>query len=542
MKTNKLFLGAFALLLAGLTSCSDEEPVGPASTPTAVTDGTEKYMSVIISTAGDNGDSGRANDSDFVAGEGSECTFGANDVIFLFYDENGNPFPLAAANIAGTTTSNAVTPTTIEVEHGPGGSPVQTASLVLGKAVGEGYVGKTPTQALCLINIEGRFELSNVANKRMSTVINMTASLPEAGLDGNTSKFLMSNSTYLDADGALVQSVPLAGCFFDTPEAAQSSPVTFYVERVVAKVRVAGLGVDLPVQKRNAETGIATVADYNVDNNDIPLQVQLTAWRLRNLSPSNYVIKHIAANKDYFTDWNDPVRHRCYWTEPQNPTGLQNVKYELYDETSDFAVKNQNWSGDGDVTNVVYCLENTRQPESATDRNSQATGIVVKAVVKADFDKDGTYEPVDLIRWAGAYYTLANFKDIVAQNYNGVNGTSLTADNVTIEAIEGENNYYQAYIKVGTNTQPVANFSNLLWWKNGVTSYYINVEHSIGSTKDKKLYGVVRNHIYHYEIDGVIGLGVPGNNTTVTDEEESFLSAKLYCLNWRVINNKVTLE
>ena len=54
--------------------------------------------------------------------------------------------------------------------------------------------------------------------------------------------------------------------------------------------------------------------------------------------------------------------------------------------------------------------------------------------------------------------------------------------------------------------------------------------------------GVVRNHIYDYKIDGIVGLGVPGNEPNIPDLNETYLAARLYILEWHVVSNNVTLE
>ena len=56
------------------------------------------------------------------------------------------------------------------------------------------------------------------------------------------------------------------------------------------------------------------------------------------------------------------------------------------------------------------------------------------------------------------------------------------------------------------------------------------------------LTGVVRNHIYDYVIDGIVGLGTPGNETENPKVIESYLAAHVRILNWRTVSNTVTLE
>jgi len=569
MRTNKLFIGALAVLFSGLASCSSEEPAGGNGDNGNGSKDGYKYMAVIISNTG-MGDKGRADNNDlFEEGVQNECAFTAKDVQFLFYDENGNPFPLAASNIPGEVVSNKVTPEEIsDPMHGPGNEPVQKAMIVLGKAVGDGYVGKTPSLALCLIHANDR--LSNFENQSMNTVLNKIANYPDGGYSESTA-FLMTNSVYFDENKNLVRAVDLTkpgtgktndnGKFYPTPDEANQDPAVFYIERVVAKVRVTGLK-EYEAQVRNSDGKLTR--SYVVDDKDTKLKVELTGWRLRNTATRTSAFKKIE-NKDYFTNWNDPDRHRCYWAISETGSTLGNTDYNIYPPQTEQDKEEwqkgwkTNWTGttnngvvtdpnNNEIINVAYCFENTThatEDMTMSDRAPQTTAIVVRATVKKEtIENSGTYEPVDLIRWAGAYYTLDNFKTIVANNYNSsaAGTTSVSKDNIELRQKTGTN-YYQAYVKISDATSIAqSNFDNLLWWQDGITSYYANIEHSIGSTAEKKLFGVVRNHIYHYEFDGVIGLGIPGNEPDQPEETESFLSAQIYCLNWRVVNNKVTLE
>lgn len=78
-------------------------------------------------------------------------------------------------------------------------------------------------------------------------------------------------------------------------------------------------------------------------------------------------------------------------------------------------------------------------------------------------------------------------------------------------------------------------------WVDGQTSFYVNIKHA--NNGNTPLYGVVRNHIYDYTFDNVIGLGLPGNTPeNPVDETESYIAARLNVLNWKVVSNTVTLE
>ena len=167
------------------------------------------------------------------------------------------------------------------------------------------------------------------------------------------------------------------------------------------------------------------------------------------------------------------------------------------------------------------------------------SGILVKATVRMrPARSEGEFQDVQLVRWAGAYYTEAELKKMIIANYNVATSSTLTANNV--EFVEDTKpNRWKAQIKndAGAITDWSANYNNIMRWENGATSYYLNIEHLGGR------FGVVRNHIYDYEFTGVIGLGVPGNKPENPEpEDETFLAARVAILNWHVISNNVVLE
>ena len=213
-----------------------------------------------------------------------------------------------------------------------------------------------------------------------------------------------------------------------------------------------------------------------------------------------------------------------------------------------------NYDSTKPLENIAYIYENTqftKAPRYATDRFSNATGLVVKATVKmrAKGSTDD-FVAVDLVRWAGAYYTSAELKNMIFNNYKATHeNTTLTANDV--DFVKDTNpNRWKAIIRnsAGADIDMSVNYNNIMWWQNGLTSYYLNIQHAVkpdatDATKSVPVYGIVRNHIYDYTFTDVIGLGVPGNDPEdPTVEKETFLAARLAVLNWHVISNNVVLE
>lgn len=534
---NKInYLGLAAIAAFGLASCSSDEPGNGSNNGAAKG---EQYMAVTIRTAGMNGTrAAELGDPEFEdpAAGSNEGTVTKDNIYFYFFDGDGNPFQLAAANVNGAVATNVVKPVEISSANTNGAEPGTIQGvLVLGKAANEGYVGTTPSQMLCVANPVST-NIDAYANKPLKEVLDIASS--NASLPTLTN-FVMTSSTYVDG-GEKVVATDVTGKFATTPEAAKANPATIYLERLAVKVRAHGLG-DFTPEYRNADGDIVENYQYKVNNEEVDLQVTLDGWRLVNISTQSLAFKNIVADGNYFTGWNNADLHRCYWalSKVSNPLINKIVNCDIYDANQ---WKRGNFNADQPTTNIAYAYENTQYAtdvytSSVSDRMSNATGILVKATVKMKKAGETEFTPVDLVRWAGAYYTEDELKNMIIANYNVTTGSSLTASDVSFVK-DTEPNRWKAQVTNGTVvTDWSTNYNNIMRWIDGATSYYLNIEH-LGN-----LYGVVRNHIYDYEFTGVVGLGVPGNDPENPEpEDETFLAAKVAILNWHVISNKFVLE
>lgn len=524
MKKNLFYLSVFAALFT--TSCSNNDEPNPSGNATG-----EQYMAVTIKDV--NSGSRAVTDGGFEGAVGGEGTITANNLYFLFFDEYGNAFPLAYANVNGTVTTNMVIPTELNASDETNGEEAGTLTgvLVLGKTVGEGYVGTTPSQVLCVANPRTEV-MKALENLNLRTVLAKVTFVPEDkwSVDG---EFLMTNSTYADATKTnVITAVDVTGKIESTPEAAKKNPAVIYLERLAAKVR-ATYDASYNVQKREADGTVSAQGTFKLDNEDVTFTARIDGWQLYNtamqanafkqLTPSNY-----AGWGDW---WNDSAKHRSYWAESNAGSTLNKNSYNIYDATQ---FTTQSFIATNNKANLIYCYENTSHPSiKIGDRSKNAaTAIVIKATIM----KDG--EPINMYRWAGTYYTEDRLKERVANAY--VASHSGTADKTKVKfkkSTNNDNTWYAVYEQAdGTEVDMSATFNNILWWRNGVTSYYANIEH-LG----KKI-GVVRNHIYDYTVDGIVGLGIPGNDPTTPTETESFLACHVRVLNWHLLKNNITLE
>lgn len=91
------------------------------------------------------------------------------------------------------------------------------------------------------------------------------------------------------------------------------------------------------------------------------------------------------------------------------------------------------------------------------------------------------------------------------------------------------------------------------YWKEGMTYFYVPIRHEgftgLTGTGTQYLNGVVRNHVYKINISKIWGLGTP-----VIDPEEpidperpedapdSYMTAKIHVLKWRIVSSNVTMH
>jgi hypothetical protein len=166
-------------------------------------------------------------------------------------------------------------------------------------------------------------------------------------------------------------------------------------------------------------------------------------------------------------------------------------------------------------------------------------------------------EPDDLMCVAGddssgvaaneVYFQLST-ADRVGENRSGgwyklVNGEykpvaySLNSDTYSVAAT---NDYLKTHVQPG------------ILYKNGETFYYVDIAHlgyALAGTHTGD-YGIVRNHIYNIIINSIGGYGSPiyiGYSNLLTPEypdtpDESFVSAQINILSWRLVNQEVDIQ
>lgn len=531
MKRNYLWALIASLVMVGCSN-NDDPATNNEGKP-----GEESYLAINIASAHDLG-SRATTDQDFVDGTADEAA--VKSAIVFFFDGNGNPVKVHGDyNYRRMAVGDVTADNSANVE-----SNVQLVALLEDAP-------ETPKKVAVVLNwlYEGvALSVDQLAQKLAAEHLPF-----EQNFD-----FVMSNSAYM-ADGKVVNCTEIGpGHYANSKEGAQANPVTIYVERLAVKTS-AKLNTEATNTKYNAtlgafDTGVTyTDAAGNAGNK---VYVKITHWDLNTVNTDAYIIKHLKpewATNAPFDGWNEPEKFRSYWA----------LAYEPSIDKSGFAKKSFTWEGiSNDITTNTpeYCLENT---------NTEArTKALFKGVL---CDENG--DSLTIYQWYSSYYmSEALLKAAMLENINqqlktkgGASAPQLTVDQFDIVYATKQTaaaDYYKGFatLEEGVTDAEVATgvkISDVLkdipyvkrWWKGG-TYYYTPFKHISGAD------AVIRNHFYQLVVQEVKGLGTPGNNPDPDDpenpdpeipepvdptDEETYISAKVNVLSWRIFTNNVIL-
>ena len=563
-----------ALAALGFAACADKNE---ANGPVQNAEMEESYIAINLMAA-DN-DTRAATDS-YGYEEGTTAERLIKTAYFFFFDENGNPFNVTigtngGANAPGTV--DGVNHLSLTISNAtasgmPNVSDIKEAVLILNT-----YKGVYPSQIVAVLNWTPQ------ANKAYSL-----AALHEefATLGNDTSGYVMSNSVYMDGTGKMVDAVPLtAANIKTTAEDATKNPIDIYVERIAAKVvltansKVDGTTNIFSTQKQSSLVGL----------NNVDVYVKLLGWELFNDYATSNLLKNIEnwTVEDLGLTWNDIPYFRCYWAQSQNenPGDSFSWEYSDADKTTKgfqtaygFNVASAiNYT---DRTSYTYCGENTTI--------DYRTKVILKGqLMQKNGDK---YEPLELARWYGTEYAgndalrtaVANsLKYTLYSSADGKTFTSITPDDlqcvkgadVGAKAYEvgfqlsttGEAKTWYQYSSAegyevfgdsgvsGDNAAKanayLATVEPALLYANGMTYYTVDIKH-LGAAGKTAEYGVVRNHVYQIDIESIKGYGSPiynGLSFVVeqpefpTEDEASYVAARINVLSWKVVNQSVDI-
>ena len=550
MKIKFLALAMIAMLF---TACKpDPQPEGGEGTDTNNGNAENSYIAVTLASA----DAFRDGET-FELGEDNERIVASAQAFFFL---NGEPFEIRT--VEGVAYNHQAIPFAGEdgltfTEQTLGNvSDISNSVLVI-----KNHKGELPNQMVVVLNwdpTQAKYTLDELHEDiKVST--------------NSSSYFVMSNSVYKNVEGD-VYATPLSiNDFKNSRDEAMrdGAAVKVYVERVVAKVRFDQTSYEYPLKKKvgeNYENYTINVTDNAGNKVAKQVYAEITGWELYNDYVESTLMKNIeecpgvdATMNDF--KWNNPLLYRSYWANTSNVT-LAAEDNILNIEESTVATK------------VKYCGENTNGNTEEANR----TKVVFKAQLKTD---EGN---VEIARWYGYDYvgeenllqavanTLANTyyrKTTVEENgeqvekYVSITGEDLVTvqgagDAIaneyqvyfTLDSTKDNTNWYKRdgnnFTEIGAaalNQDLVDNLTPALLYDNGQTYYFTDIKH-LGTS-----FGVVRNHIYDIKVNRITGLGTPivsddfVIHTPVVPEtdKETFVSAEINILSWRVVENNVNL-
>ena len=527
MRLSNFLVGMLAC--AAITACSNDDN-GNATNNGTESDG-NTYLAVNLVA---NNDAMTRAESEFSNGTEAEST--VTKARFYFFNGTGTAYPVSNGVNYIDVDNFTWTPDPGNSSSTNGQNVTTSSDIVL---VLNG-VDAVPSSVVVLLNPPTTLGNTSMALSALRTT---TADYANSSYT-SSGTFVMSNSVYADG-GNIIDAVNIQGNLETSAAAANLNPVQIYVERAVAKV-----SVTQQAGASNPDTGI----DFGTGTNT-NVYAKITGWTLANVRPATKLLKEL--NNSWlqtqpFADWNDADNHRSYWAEGVS-TAVTNTN--SWDEITD--------------SNDKYCNENAGS-------NNTTTTLTQLLVAAQLVDSEGN--PVEIAEIMSRRMTVAELKDWILraleqQHYIAYQSasepttyTQIDADDIDFRAkTSTDPSSVRSYEAIATlasgapaqlyERQSDGTYSTVTdevvneylaeyvarIWNDGMTYYFTPIQH-LGNMS-----GVVRNHLYQINIQGVSGLGTPvydPDSEIITEEvinQHSYLSAQINILAWNVVSNDVTL-
>lgn len=567
MKIFKLFPLACAALM--MSACSSDDPSNGGSTGV----NEPQYLAVNIVNVGAT----PTRAGDYENGTTEESTI--KKVRFYFFNGDGSPYLIkpTGSEVTGGENVNWLevsNPTDATTTPGSSTSVEKITNAVL---VINGVQNVAPSAIVAVVNPETveSTTLKDGKTMRLSELRNTAVGQNFYKKDASTgavSDFVMSNSVYVNTGEDVCASL-VAGHVATSPEDAKAKAVDLYVERVVAKVTAnvddtafkLGDGTNWDATKYGTKTAVGKIGDNEV-------YAVIEGWGLASENGKAEVEKKVDktwsdGNLGFLTPWTTSDYHRCFWEKSvafdAGIGGNQPVNHTY----NDLKTK---------MNEVLYTLPNT--PTGVTNlQDNDLTKFIVAATLKYT-DADGNWHDADICRYNGVQFLgVDNLKKQVALTFSqyytstdATNYTQLSASDIDFKDPDGTMQQYRVtptlvnnpakkyYTKTTTGTTPTFTLvdkstvlaaieaSKAEIRKGGKAYYYVPIKH-LGNTGEVAEYGVVRNHFYKITLSGITGFGTPVYNPdvvidpTVPSYSDTYLAARVQVLQWRVVNQNVSL-
>ena len=522
MKVNRFFLGALATGL--LFSCANDENEYVNGSLTGEVN--TSYIAVNVNSAYD------VTRADYAEGTAEEQA--VNTAHFFFFDNAGSPFAVSS-EIGGNGYNYIVKSGLGDAGENPKNVETITNAVLTIKS----NKGANPAKVVAVVNWDYAGTSLALADLKAELVA-------EADAISLTDGFLMSNSVYLSG-ADVMDATPITAANIATTEIdAVAVPVDIYVERLAAKVT-------LTQDDEMFDTGVEN--PYVAGTN---LHAKVLAWDINTtLSHSNLVKTIQSSWTDAglgITGWSIEAFKRSFWAQSAAVSGSTTL------------AKQFSWNGLANVVDKAdYCLENT---------SGENTKVLVKAQI-VDADEN----PVTIVKFLGEYITIDGLKNSVAAalaskyyTYDGASYTSIAPEDLDLVTVgtSGADSYSVVCVLNSTASANVwkvkngdATYSDVTAdnvnaalaalapaqiWNNGMAYYFTDIRH-LGAEGTAGEFGVVRNHSYGVNIQGIKGLGTPvydGDNNVdepvTPSDTESYIAARVNVLTWKLVNSNVILK
>ena len=572
MKKSLFFLSLLGAI--AFSSCSSDDGMGGGELPGSKE---TKYLSVNL-VAAPGMDKAYPEEAENYE-DGTEAENNVNSVRFYFFDSEGNA---AAVKKLGEGYVNYYdwTPTKTGAPDAPNVEKTLNATIVI-ESPADGSKDRIPEQVVAVLNPTADVEAKSYSLDELNKVIkDFSATTATIGEEAKSS-FVMSNTVYANNNKALVEAVSVKNNLYNTREAALANPVTIYVERVLAKVRLETAITEGVITLEDGTKLYPTfTADKDQEFNGEKIYAKFLGWNVTATANTSRLMKKI--NPDWADDlfngsepWNFYPYFRSFWAI--NPESMT-YGYGSFNESKDGSVNLANaikgFSSTGTEKNYTYVQEN-----AAVDNNGADPTTPTKVIVAAQLvDKDG--EPIEMAEWSFNRYTINGLKDVLLSSSNlykkTVSGTEttftpMTRDDivfktatVTGDASSSVSGRYYVYAQLSDaaasetwvtgsdKNAPTVNANDVLKalghakiWKSGYTYYYFDIKHLNKTENGYGKLGVVRNHLYNANIKTLVGLGTPIYDPKeviypeMPKEEDTYIAAEIKIVSWRLVPQDV---